>query len=452
MASNWKTLTLGEVSTWSSGGTPKKSEPSFWGGDIPWISASSMEGHLYSDSKLKITEAGLSNGSRLAPKDSILLLVRGSILHQKMQVGIATKPLTFNQDVKCLVANEDYIDPWYLLLWFKAKEKELLTIVESTGIGAGKFDTKLLSEYPIEIPPEEEKVKIREFGKALFDKTTNLIETNQTLEQMAQALFKSWFVDFDPVIDNALEDGNDIPEELQDRAERRKEQIAKPDHQPLPDDIRKLFPSEFEITEEMGWVPKGWIVSALAKHIDILNGFAFKSSDYSEEGIFVLRTKNFSNGVVQRRTDDVFLPKNFLDTHGKYLCQPFDYHLVMVGASVGNTGLIFPNHLPALRNQNMWCFRTKNQDKVSQPFVKYLLDSIVTQSIGLASGSAREFFRKGDFGNQFVCLGTDSIQNLFSRQCSPYIEKQWSLDEQTTYLTNLRDTLLPKLISGELTI
>ena len=80
---------------------------------------------------------------------------------------------------------------------------------------------------------------------------------------MAQALFKSWFVDFDPVIDNALEAGNTIPDELQDRAERRKQQLAKPDHQPLPDDIRQLFPSEFELTDELGWVPMGWEVKPL---------------------------------------------------------------------------------------------------------------------------------------------------------------------------------------------
>ncbi|MDD8774183.1 restriction endonuclease subunit S, partial [Escherichia coli] len=105
MGSKWETVRLGDLTKWSSGGTPNKSEDSYWNGTIPWISASSMEGHLYSDSKLKITEDGLINGSRLAPANSILLLVRGSILHQKIQVGLATKAVAFNQDVKCLIVN-----------------------------------------------------------------------------------------------------------------------------------------------------------------------------------------------------------------------------------------------------------------------------------------------------------------------------------------------------------
>ncbi|HCO0189837.1 TPA: restriction endonuclease subunit S, partial [Escherichia coli] len=80
---------------------------------------------------------------------------------------------------------------------------------------------------------------------------------NQTLEQMSQTLFKSWFVDFDPVVDNALDAGNPIPEALQSRAELRQKVRNSTDFKPLPAEIRSLFPSEFEETE-LGWVPKGW--------------------------------------------------------------------------------------------------------------------------------------------------------------------------------------------------
>lgn len=82
-------------------------------------------------------------------------------------------------------------------------------------------------------------------------------QINQTLEQMSQTLFKSWFVDFDPVIDNALDAGNPIPEALQSRAELRQKVRSSADFKPLPADIRALFPAEFEETE-LGWVPKDW--------------------------------------------------------------------------------------------------------------------------------------------------------------------------------------------------
>lgn len=280
-------------------------------------------------------------------------------------------------------------------------------------------------------------------------------QTNQTLEQMAQALFKSWFVDFDPVVDNALATGNSIPDELAHRVEVRKKAHASPDLTPLPEHIRNLFPSEFEQTGEPtvgidGWVPKGWLVDSISSFCEILNGFAFKSSDYVDDGHFVLRTKNFNEGEVSRYSDDVFLSDEFLETHEKYLAKPFDYHLVMVGASVGKCALIYEHQLPALRNQNMWCFRSKDNDRVSQSFVKYMLDDSVKHSIGLASGSAREFFRKGDFGGQLICVGNPSIQSAFNKIVLPYLQRRAAISKENATLTKLRDFLLPKLISGEI--
>ncbi|WP_284359314.1 restriction endonuclease subunit S, partial [Elizabethkingia anophelis] len=103
---DWKTVKLGDITSWSSGGTPSKENPSFWNGEIPWISASSMRGLVYSDSELKITEAGLLKGSKLAKKGSLLILVRGSMLFNKIPIGIVSKNVAFNQDVKSIVVNE----------------------------------------------------------------------------------------------------------------------------------------------------------------------------------------------------------------------------------------------------------------------------------------------------------------------------------------------------------
>ena len=88
---------------------------------------------------------------------------------------------------------------------------------------------------------------------SLDDKIELNRQMNVTLEAMAQALFKSWFVDFDPVIDNALAAGNPIPDELEAKAAAR--QALGDARKPLPEDIRSLFPNAFVFTEEMGWIP-----------------------------------------------------------------------------------------------------------------------------------------------------------------------------------------------------
>ncbi|EAM6211254.1 restriction endonuclease subunit S, partial [Salmonella enterica] len=111
----------------------------------------------------------------------------------------------------------------------------------------------------------------------LDDKIKLNKELNHTLEQISQTLFKSWFVDFDPVIDNALDAGNPIPEALQSRAELRQKIRNSADFKPLPADIRALFPAEFEETE-LGWMPKGWITTSFNDLIELIGGGTPKTS------------------------------------------------------------------------------------------------------------------------------------------------------------------------------
>src|SRR5262249_6836384 len=98
----WQARRLGDVVEFSSGGTPSKDEASYWNGNIPWISASSMYDTNIADSELKVTSAALENGTRIAPQGSLLVLVRGSMLFNRVPMGIAAIDVAFNQDVKAL--------------------------------------------------------------------------------------------------------------------------------------------------------------------------------------------------------------------------------------------------------------------------------------------------------------------------------------------------------------
>ncbi len=155
----WKNKLIKEVTTWNSGGTPSMRKKSYWNGDIPWISASTMQCHVFETSTKFITKEGLKSGSKLAAKNSLLLLVRGSMLWNKIPVGIAKRDLAFNQDVKSVTANSLLL-PLFLLYWFLANENKLLHMVTGTGIGAGKLDTNELLSLRIALPPLPEQKKI----------------------------------------------------------------------------------------------------------------------------------------------------------------------------------------------------------------------------------------------------------------------------------------------------
>ena len=430
MGSEWQKYKLGELTSWSSGGTPSKSNEAFWGGDLPWISASSMDGTRYSDSKLKLTEQGLNAGSRIAPKNSILLLVRGSILHQKIRVGIAERDLSFNQDVKCLIPKIKLVDPWFLLSWFIANEKYLLAKVENTGIGAGKLDTKVMQELIVNVPPKSERHKIASFSKAIDDKIQLNRQTNQTLEQMTQALFKSWFVDFDPVIDKVLAAGNPIPNDLKDRAQRRQQQLAKPDHKPFPDDIMELFPSEFELTEELGWVPQGW------RHL------AFDEFCSSKQGKYIPTNEM----EVQADAEYLYPIWGGNGVRGYAKEKIYSEPVVVLTCRGSNCGLIEKTYGGSwVSNISFAC-----APSIGSVNFLYVLFNNVDFS-DCISGSAQPQITYTALKSKKVKYPVSRHLILaYSEIIDDYYERMLRNDSQSIALTKLRDTLLPKLISGEL--
>lgn len=188
----WEERKLGEITTWVSGGTPPKDDPLFWDGEIPWISASSMRGLEYSDSYLKITESGLKKGSKLAKKGTLLLLVRGSMLFNKIPIGIVTKDVAFNQDVKSIKVGKDSTSK-YILYWFLSHESLILNMVTGTGIGAGKLDLQDLKLLCINHPSLPEQTKIANFLSAVDNKITHLKKKKELLEQYKKGVMQKIF-------------------------------------------------------------------------------------------------------------------------------------------------------------------------------------------------------------------------------------------------------------------
>jgi type I restriction enzyme S subunit len=188
----WKRKKLDDISAWASGGTPSKNNESYWNGNIPWISASSMRGLRYSDSESKITPLGLKNGSKLASSGSILILVRGSMLFNKIPIGIAAKDVAFNQDVKSIVIN-GHSTAEYILHWFIHLEPKILSMVTGTGIGAGKLDLADLKALGISLPSIFEQKKIASFLTAIDEKLQALKKKKVLLEQYKKGVMQKIF-------------------------------------------------------------------------------------------------------------------------------------------------------------------------------------------------------------------------------------------------------------------
>jgi type I restriction enzyme S subunit len=183
---------LVELTSWASGGTPAKDVPEYWGDDIPLISGASMHTNQLYESDVKITKLGLQKGSKLALKDSILILVRGSMLFNKIPMGITLGDVAFNQDVKCIRPKQQ-LAPLFLFQWLHAKENTIQNKVTATGIGAGKLDTADLQNLKLYKPSLEEQTKIATFLSAVDEKISQLTQKHQLLREYKQGMMQKLF-------------------------------------------------------------------------------------------------------------------------------------------------------------------------------------------------------------------------------------------------------------------
>lgn len=142
-ADNGTPVPLSSTGDWLSGGTPNTNEPSFWGGPIPWITASSLRGKYLSHSTRTLTAAGVRSGSRIVPPGTLICVVRGMSLKREFRVGIAAVPLAFGQDCKALRTTDDWL-PAYLHLQLSARESEVLRLVDEASHGTGRLQMPLL--------------------------------------------------------------------------------------------------------------------------------------------------------------------------------------------------------------------------------------------------------------------------------------------------------------------
>lgn len=295
-----------------------------------------------------------------------------------------------------------------------------------TGSGQPLLNQKTINAISVTIPSlSEKRISIGYFIRN-FDQKINLsFEVNQTLEQMSQTLFKSWFVDFDPVIDNALDAGNPIPEVLQSRAELRQKVRNSAYFKPLLADVRALFPAEFEETE-LGWVPKGWEVGKLQDLLILQRGFDLPSTQRNI-GLHPIIAASGYNG-----THDIAMVK----APG-----------IVTGRSgvLGNVFLILEDFWPL--NTTLWVKELKH----ATPCYGYELLKMIDFS-SFNGGSAVPTLNRNHIHNLDYLLPPKILIEKFELFSMPLHKRVHEFQKQIQNLTALRDTLLPKLISGELSL
>lgn len=174
LPSNWRSLKLGQLGKVLGGGTPNKTEPSYWGGPIPWVTPKDMKVDQIASSIETITEAGLKESSaKLVPEESLLFVVRGMILAHSFPVAINKRTVTVNQDMKALTPLTNLL-PEYLLFGLKSLKDIVVQLAGSATHGTKRLESGVILNIAIPVAPSTEQREIVRRIESAFDKIDRL--------------------------------------------------------------------------------------------------------------------------------------------------------------------------------------------------------------------------------------------------------------------------------------
>lgn len=423
MGSKWIEVSLGEISEKIGDGihgTPVYNDS----GNYYFINGSNL-----SDNSIKITDTTkrvdhdefLKHRKELGD-NTILVSINGTI---------GNTALYNNENIilgksACYINLKDSISKYFILYILSGYLFQEYIQRCSTGSTIKNVSLKMMRDFRFLMPEsKEDQEKAVHIIKKVDERKRLSNAQNETLEQMSQTLFKSWFVDFDPVIDNALDAGNPIPEALQSRAELRQKVRNSADFKPLPADIRALFPAEFEETE-LGWVPKGWVTNRLENILELAYGKALKKTERIN-GNYPVYGSGGKDG-----------------THNEYLVKG-------PGIIVGRKGTVGSLHW---ENKDFYpidtVFFVKPKEYYSLVYCYQLLKTLGLENMN--TDAAVPGLNRNNAYRLEVVTPTQSIITKFTNIIQTIQHKMDSNHNETENLTALRDTLLPKLISGELSL
>ena len=377
------------------GGTPKTTEESYWNGSIPWLSVKDFCGdkkYVYNTEK-SITEEGLNNSStKLLHKDNIIISARGTV----GELAMIPYDMAFNQSCFGLIAKGNN-DPHFVYYLLKDKVRSLKSQTQGSvfdTITKATFDRIECADYS-----EEDQRRIASILSSLDRKIELNNKINADLEEMAQAIFKNWFVDFEPFKDGKFVDS------------------------------------------ELGMIPEGWKVGSPYEYVKVVYGAPYKSAKFNDngEGLPLIRIRDLKDCNPQFYTPEI-LPQTEYVNMGDIVAgmdAEFAPHIWK-----GNTGLL---------NQRV-CKLMPQQTSITNLFVLYLMKPELEFVQSYKTGTTVSHLGKADIDKFVVVLPPLKVVEECSKILDSILQRIKNISAESRTLSLLRDTLLPRLISGEIEI
>jgi type I restriction enzyme, S subunit len=385
-----------------SGGTPSKSNDSFWSGTLPWVSSGEMGRPRISDTELHITHQAGEKHSKIVPAGTILVVVRGMSLAKEFRVSLTQKEMAFNQDLKALIP-KDNVNPLFLFHSLYGRRFEISKLASESAHGTKKLDTKVLDAVPVFLPDITTQKKIAAIVSAYDDLIENNDRRITLLEKMAEEIYREWFV-------------------------------------------RLRFPGHEQTTFHKG-IPDGWKIQLLQEitkinEKSVTKGKEPKTIKYVDIGSV---TTNRINNIEEI---------NFSDAPGR--ARRIVRHGDTIWSTVRPANRAYCLILDPVQNLVVSTgFAVMSPRKnIPYSFLHWVTtgDTFVDHISSVAKGSAYPAAGKEDFEKSEILVPSEELLWKFHTLCEPMLKQKHTLAERNKNLKQTRDRLLTRLISGKLSV
>ena len=394
----WKEVRLGDVCTRvCSGGTPKSTNLSYYGGEIPWLNTKEIDfNRIYSTEKT-ITESGLSNSSaKWIVPNTVTVAMYGATAGKSCIVKV---PMTTNQACCNLTINDEVAD--YEFVYYSLKNDYTTLASLANGGAQQNLNAQIIKDYVLKMPSLADQRRIASILSSLDRKIELNNKINADLEEMAQAIFKNWFVDFEPFKDGKFMDS------------------------------------------ELGMIPEGWKVGTL-KDLLYLRKDSIKAVNKGNLPYLPIDTIPIRRLVATdfKSNDDA-----------KSSLQTFEPNDIIVGAMRVYFHRVILAPCKGITRTTCFVLTVKNENALAYSLMQCNQDEAISFAEKTSKGSTMPYaVWDGGYGEYKVVIPSSEVMKSFNVLLNNFFSKMNKNAEENSRLSRLRDTLLPRLMSGELEV
>lgn len=399
----WKEVRLGDVCTRvCSGGTPKSTNLSYYGGEIPWLNTKEIDfNRIYSTEKT-ITDSGLNNSSaKWIVPNTVTVAMYGATAGKSCIVKV---PMTTNQACCNLTINDEVAD--YEFVYYSLKNDYTTLASLANGGAQQNLNAQIIKDYVLKMPSLADQRRITSILSSLDRKIELNNKINADLEEMAQAIFKNWFVDFEPFKDGKFVDS------------------------------------------ELGMIPEGWKVGCLGDMGAVVCGKtpSKSNSNYYGGDIPFIKIPDMHGNVFVESSEDRLTELGSL-SQIKKLIPPYS----LMVSCIATVGLVSINTKPSHTNQQINTVIPHNKSALFYLYQYIKNNEELLKNMG-RGGTTTLNVNTRSFSNIRLLIPSEIALEQFHRVVEGLFKKiELNLHESRT-LSTLRDTLLPRLMSGEIEV